>query len=185
MNTIIINGSARKNGYTNTMIDTFKENIVGDVYEVDAYKFDNISPCLDCRFCWKEKACAIKDNMSEIYDKLENADVVVLASPMYFHTVTGKMKIILDRLQVYWAGFVRGDRDTYSNKTSVILMCGGAPSFDNQFLGGELVLKGVSGDINATLKGVVTASNTDKITNEEVKVMKDKIIKISSEIYGN
>ena len=47
---------------------------------------------VDCRYCWHKKGCSIKDGMRDIYQKIEEADNIVLASPMYFHSITGGIK---------------------------------------------------------------------------------------------
>ncbi len=184
MRTIILNGSARRSGFTKKMIDEFKSNATGEIDEIDCYSIKNISPCLDCRYCWKNNRCAINDGMQDIYKKIEEADVIVLATPIYFHSVTGKMKILIDRFQLYWASHIRKDRDAYKEKLSVILMCGGAPSFKNQFLGGEIVLKGLSGDLNATCKGIITLDNTDIVTEKDFNSTKEEIKKITNIIFN-
>ncbi len=183
MKTVIINGSARKTGYTNKMINDFKENTIGEVEEVNCYKIENILPCLDCRYCWKNNKCVIDDGMQDIYKKIDKADVIVFATPIYFHSVTGKMKILIDRFQLYWAGHIRKDHKNYKEKLSIILMCGGAPAFENQFLGGEIVLKGLSNDLNAKCIGIVTLHNTDKVTEDDYITTKKEIIKITNSIY--
>ncbi|ONI39846.1 flavoprotein [Candidatus Epulonipiscium fishelsonii] len=173
MNTLIITGSARKKGHTNNMVDILVKKLDGNIEFVDAYELQkekNISPCLDCRFCWKTPNCCIKDDMQEIYEKIEWADNIVFATPMYFHTVTAPLKIIIDRCQVYWASWVRKDKKEIFSKNGIILMSGGAPSFEEQFLAGEIVLKGVLGDINANYLGKVVFPNTDRdniLTNKE------------------
>ena len=108
MKTLVIMGAARKNGHTRQMVDLFLEHLDGEKEIVDAYRTE-VQPCMDCRFCWKKKECVIKDGMQDIYQKLEEADNIVLASPMYFHSITGRMKTLIDRFQVYWAGHVRQD----------------------------------------------------------------------------
>ncbi len=183
MKTVLINGSPRKVGYTSKMIEEFKLGVVGEIFEINCYEKNNIAPCLDCRYCWKEAKCAINDYMQEIYKKIDEADVLVFATPMYFHSVTGKMKILIDRFQLYWSNNVREVKEVYKEKTSVILMCGGAPVFKNQFLGGELILKNLSKELNAKCKGVVTISDTDKISDSELEVVKEQIKEITTDIY--
>ncbi len=162
MKTLVIIGAARKNGHTRKMVDLFLETLGGDYDIIDAYRLENVGPCLDCRYCWRQKECIVKDGMQEIYAKLEAADNVVLASPMYFHSVTGKMKALIDRFQVYWAGHVRNDRPDHPVRKGAILMVGGAPSFPNQFLGGELVLKNLLSDLSTECLGEVCLPNSDK-----------------------
>ncbi len=97
MKTLVITGAARQKGHTNQMVKLFLDTLGGDYDIIDAYRVENVAPCKDCRYCWHKKGCSIKDGMQEIYDKLEAADNIVLASPMYFHSITGKMKALIDR----------------------------------------------------------------------------------------
>lgn len=60
MKTLVIIGAARPNGHTRKMVDLFLENLDGEKEIIDAYRMD-VKPCMDCRYCWKTKACIIKD----------------------------------------------------------------------------------------------------------------------------
>lgn len=88
--TLIINGSPRINGDTASLLDVVKENIEGEYRVVDVYRCA-ISPCLDCRFCWKNNGCAINDEMQEIYDYIQICDNILIASPIYFSELTGRL----------------------------------------------------------------------------------------------
>ena len=169
MKTLVIIGAARRNGHTRKMVDLFLETLGGEYEIIDAYRVKDIEPCKDCRFCWRKKECVIKDGMQDIYAKLEEADNVVLASPMYFHSVTGKMKALIDRFQVYWAGHVRNDMPEKPLRNGAILMVGGAPSFPNQFLG-EVCLSNSDHDSLETrpdiAEQVVALANTMKAACE-------------------
>ncbi|MFW5891463.1 MAG: flavodoxin family protein [bacterium] len=80
--TLIFFGSARKKGNTRSMLDFFIEELSGDIEVINAYE-ENISPCIDCRYCWKNRGCSIKDNMQDIYNKIDEADNIIIASPVY------------------------------------------------------------------------------------------------------
>ena len=56
-----------------------------------------IAPCDACGTCGKTGKCHIKDNMQEIYPKIAAADGIILASPVYFWSVSGQAKVFLDR----------------------------------------------------------------------------------------
>ena len=187
MNTLVFFGSARMKGNTKTLLDIFVDNIKGKVEVVDAYR-SNVSGCIDCRFCWEERGCSIEDDMQEIYKKIDNADNIVFASPLYFNNVPGPLKNIIDRMQVYWAERVRNQSFKLKEKNSVFLICGGAPKYENQFLSIELVLNGVIKDLNAdNLIGKIYVSNTDKkpIENNKDIILKTKNIaeKINRHFY--
>lgn len=160
MKTLVLFGSARENGHTRQMLDLFLNNLEGEKEIIDAYR-TNVAPCKDCRYCWHKKGCSIKDGMQEIYQKIEEADNIILASPMYFHSISGELKSLIDRLQVYWAGHVRKDMPETFLRKGAILMVGGAPSFEDQFLGGELVFKNLFNDLSTEFLGEVCLANSD------------------------
>jgi multimeric flavodoxin WrbA len=164
MKTLVLHGSARKKGETRSMVDLFLAELgeaAGEVEQIDCYHTD-VAPCIDCRYCWKKRDCSIKDGMQDIYAKVDAADNIIIAAPVYFHSIPGKMKVLVDRFQVYWASQVRGDKPETLSKKGAGLLVGGAPAFENQFLGAQLVVEGILGDFSAENLGFVTFPDTDK-----------------------
>lgn len=179
MHTIIFFGAARKNGHTKQMLDLFCEHLDGDKEIIDAYRQGNIAPCKDCRYCWKLRECSIKDDMQEWYKKIDAADRIVIASPIYFNGFPGSLKIIFDRLQVYWASKVRGDHDKTSTKTSAVLMAGGAPAYDSQFLGGQMTADAVFADLRAECLGNVCLPDSDRDSLDKRPELAQQIIALA------
>lgn len=63
----------------------------------------NIGYCTACYYCkTHDGACSIADNMAEILDKMLEADVIVLASPVYFYSIDAQMKTVIDRTVAKW-----------------------------------------------------------------------------------
>ena len=63
----------------------------------------NINPCVECRRCDATATCAVKtDDMQEIYSRVRNVDGIVLASPIFFMSVSSQTKAMIDRCQSYW-----------------------------------------------------------------------------------
>lgn len=60
----------------------------------------NIAPCHACYACMETHTCAIQDDMKEVFQKLKTADVIVLALPVYFYSVSAQMKAVIDRCLV-------------------------------------------------------------------------------------
>ncbi len=110
MKTLILNGSPRKQGDTAALLGELKRHLDGDIVEYRAYD-DGIGPCTDCRYCWKHDGCSIDDGMQAVYQALEEADNVVIASPLYFSQLTGPLLSLASRLQRYYAARrFRGER---------------------------------------------------------------------------
>ncbi len=98
---VVLVGSKRKGGNTDLLVQAFvdgasKSNIV-DVVSIADY---NVNPCIGCNSCFSREGhkCFQNDDMNEIYDKLMIADIVVVASPVYFYGISAELKAIVDRL---------------------------------------------------------------------------------------
>ena len=102
MRTLIFNGSARKNGDTQSLIEELTRQLEGEVRIVNAHDC-NVRACIDCRRCWEKPECSIQDDWQQIDPYLRSCDNVVIASPVYFCEITGPVLSTLSRLQLYWA----------------------------------------------------------------------------------
>jgi multimeric flavodoxin WrbA len=98
-NVLIISASPRKNGNSDTLCDRFAQGAKesGNSVEKVFLASKNIGYCRGCGICNNTHKCVQKDDMTEILDKMVNADVIVLATPVYFYTMDGQMKTFIDR----------------------------------------------------------------------------------------
>ncbi|MCW4017160.1 MAG: flavodoxin family protein [Candidatus Bathyarchaeota archaeon] len=107
-------GSPRRGGNTDLLISAVLYGAGAGNNDIDkAYLYDaDIMPCVDCRGCKKENfQCTLKDDMKQLYPKLEEADVIVFGTPLYWYGSTGKMKLFIDRLRPYVAsGKLKGKK---------------------------------------------------------------------------
>lgn len=101
-NILIINGSPRANGNTETLVDAFIEGAQGAGHTTAKMNLRqmNVKPCMGCYKCAEKKGdpCIQKDDMQEIYAVYAKADTLVFAAPMYFWAFPAQMKAALDRL---------------------------------------------------------------------------------------
>ena len=134
MKTLILNGSPRINGDTESLIDRFVEKLNGEYKVVNAYRSD-ISPCLDCRYCWENEGCAINDEMQEIYQYIQECNNILIASPIYFSELTGKLLDVGSRLQIYFGArmFRKCEPITKPKQGAVILVGGGDGHMDKAY----------------------------------------------------
>lgn len=99
-NVLVLMGSPRKHGNTDRLADEFIRGAQESGHQVEKIylKDQKVSGCLGCGACQRNGgSCVQKDDMGEIYEKWLAADVVVLASPVYFYTWSSQMKAVLDR----------------------------------------------------------------------------------------
>ena len=100
-NIIILAGSERKDGNTDMLVDAFKKGAVEkNKVEVISVRSHDITPCIGCNSCFTRPGneCFQKDDMQIVYEKLKTADVLVIASPVYFYGISAQLKAIIDRL---------------------------------------------------------------------------------------
>lgn len=99
MKVLGIVGSPRKNGNTDTVVQKVLEGVAESGAETETIYINdlNFKGCQGCGFCNVMPECKIKDDMTEVYKKIEEADGFVFGSPIYFLQFSGQMRLFLDR----------------------------------------------------------------------------------------
>ena len=113
-NVIIISASPRRHGNSDLLCDRFLDGAkdAGNDAEKIFLRDKTINYCLACDGCKKNGGtCVHDDDMSEILDKMTAADVLVLATPVYFYTMDAQMKAVIDRTYAVYPGL--GTKDVY------------------------------------------------------------------------
>lgn len=102
---LILAGSPRKNGNSAALCAAFAEGAkeAGHAVETIHLVDRNIGFCLACYHCASHGGeCVLKDDMADILDRIQAADVLVMASPVYFYAVCGRLKALIDRCIARW-----------------------------------------------------------------------------------
>jgi multimeric flavodoxin WrbA len=96
---LILSSSPRTGGNSDLLCDQFINGAqeAGHRPEKIALKDKKINFCKGCGTCFINKKCSQKDDMTEVLMKMEAADVIVMATPVYFYTMCGQMKTLIDR----------------------------------------------------------------------------------------
>ena len=163
MNILIISGSPRKGGNTELLAEAFAKGAAAHHHvEIVSVRDYTVNPCLGCNTCFKTNGiCAQKDDMTILYEKMSQADMLVIASPVYFYSISAQLKAVIDR-------FHNPIRDTFHIKKVALLLVGAASlpelfdailteynlclNFFNIEDAGKVLVRGVKdkGDINNT-----------------------------------
>lgn len=168
---VVLNGSPRPNGNTRKIIDNFVRGAEESGNEVVVFDLNkmNIHGCLGCCHGGKDhnSPCVQKDDMLKIYPKYKEADIVVLASPLYYWTISGQLKTAFDRL------FAVAECDAnYNNpqKDAILLMAAEGYEFEESKYWYERLLKHLKwnnlGEV--LIGGVMSVGDIDK-KQEELK----------------
>ena len=98
-------GSPRRGGNTDLLLEEALKGAQAEGAEVEGLHLTdfNIIPCRECLKCFNDGHCIILDDMQKIYPKLLEADIIILASPIFFYGVTGWAKALIDRCQALWS----------------------------------------------------------------------------------
>jgi multimeric flavodoxin WrbA len=104
MKIVAIYGSPRRKGNTALLLQKAVEGARKEGAEVEEIVLRDlkISPCLEIYGCLKTGRCVIQDDFQKIYDQLLACQGVMLASPVFFYTVSAHTKILMDRCQSLW-----------------------------------------------------------------------------------
>ncbi len=101
---LILSGSPRRNGNSDILCNEFMRGAVDAGNEVEKIRVaeKKIGYCIACYACRNTGVCAIKDDMAEVMQKMIDADVLVLASPVYFYSIDAQLKALIDRTVCRW-----------------------------------------------------------------------------------
>lgn len=133
---LILTGSPRKNGNSDMLADAFMKGTQEKGHTVNKIEVAklNIGGCTACEMCWtKDGSCVQRDDMTEIEPLLENADVLILVSPLYFFGVSAQLKAVIDRFCAYC---VDNCKKPLNIKESALIMCGECD--EEQFYSGAI-----------------------------------------------
>lgn len=138
MKILVLNGSPRPNGNTAAMVNAFLEGAVESGHQVTVVNVcqKKIAGCLACEYCHTKGngKCIQQDDMQEVYPILEEAEMIVLASPIYYHSFTGQLQCAINRIYAL-------DKPKNLKKAALILSsgsdhvyCGAIYEYQNSFL---------------------------------------------------
>lgn len=138
MNILVLNGSPRPNGNTAAMVEAFVGGAKEAHHSVTVVPVcqKKIAGCLACEYCHTSGngSCVQQDDMQEVYPLLEAADMIVLASPVYYHSFTGQLQCAINRIYAL-------DKPKKLKKAALILSsgsdhvyCGAIYEYQNSFL---------------------------------------------------
>lgn len=96
---LILSASPRKGGNSDQLCDQFMKGAIetGNKAEKIHVADKNINFCTGCLTCQSNRECVHNDDMAEILEKMIQADILVLATPVYFYNMDAQMKVLIDR----------------------------------------------------------------------------------------
>ena len=162
MKVLGIMGSPRIKGNTDLLLDEALKGAQSRGAEVEKLTVSNlkIAPCREIYACLNDGNCVIKDDMADIYPSISSADAVIVASPIFFYTVSAQIMALISRCQAFWARKYVLKMDIPLKKGAFIAV--GATKGAKLFDGPKLTVKYFFQAINAEYKEELLVRGVDK-----------------------
>ena len=192
---LAIKGSPRSNSNSSFMLDRVvygckekaeAENIEISEKIIKPFTMD-IKTCTACFHCDKTAECVFNDDMTELLKDFDGADIVLLASPIYFNGMPSHIKKMIDRCQPIWASkYVLEEPiiDRNKKRRSVLIGAAGAPGYEDQFIALEKVTSLFFRAINAKKFTQFLYPNTDDNLISEDKESLQKLNQIGRDLVS-
>jgi multimeric flavodoxin WrbA len=105
MKVLGIYGSPRQGGNSDKLLDEALKGAESEGAEVSSVRASDLkmSGCLECGGCNETGTCVVDDEMQSVYPRLEEADAIILATPMFFYGMPSQAKALIDRCQAQWS----------------------------------------------------------------------------------
>jgi len=190
MKALVILGSPRVKMNTDLLLEEVikglkSRNVNVEKIELGRLKFD---PCVSCNVCGKTGHCYKKDDMTDIYDKFNDSDIVVIGSPMYFNSVTAITKTMIDRCQSFWSSkyiLNQSSIDKSKKRKGMFVCVGGAKQSEKGFIGATVVMDLFFKAINTEYMYNMLVDNTDEVFVGDSKELLTKAYEIGVKLAIN
>ncbi len=160
-NIVILKGSPRADGNSSTLANQVAAGATQSGAEVGIFDLHNmdIAPCDACDTCQEtDGVCIIKDDMQTLYPKLRQADVIALASPVYWFNVSAQLKLCIDRwyaLETSAGNALRG------KKFALVLAYGDTDLYSSGGINAIHTIESICRYIGAEIVGIVHGTMMD------------------------
>ena len=161
-NVVIISSSMRK-GNSDILCDEFVKGLKENLHNVTKIDLRNLNLkfCIACSDCYNVGRCTLIDDMNTLYDTIKNAEIIVLATPIYFGSISGQMKVFIDRLYPIFTSLK-------AKEIYVIATCyqNSKEHIDNAII----PIKQFASQIKVPIKQIIYGENTDEagdVTKEQ------------------
>lgn len=163
MKVLGIMGSPRIKGNTDLLLDEALRGVKESGAEVEKIIVDKlkIAPCREYYGCLNDGNCVIRDDMDDVYPKIIDTDIIIVASPIFFYTVSAQLMLLISRCQSLWARkYVLKNLDIPIKKGAFISV--GATRGEKLFDGPKLTIKYFFQAINADYAEELLIRGVDK-----------------------
>jgi len=168
-----ISGTPRRGGNTDLLLDKALEGAksAGAVVEKIALRDLDLEGCRECGGCGKSGICIIRDDMRRVYKSLERSDAIIVASPIFFGSVTAQLKAMIDRFQGWWiARYVLKKRKSLKGGSKGYFISASGASGRKYFRPARTLVRIFFATLGATYSGALFCAGVE----DKGAIIKDK-----------
>lgn len=115
-NILVLFGSPKKQGHTKRLLDAFFSACPETVNVQTVYLYDvNPKACIDCNACKKQEKC-VYDDLDSIFQQIQDANLIIVATPVYNYSLPSPLKAFFDRLQPYYYAVFEREENLFASK---------------------------------------------------------------------
>jgi multimeric flavodoxin WrbA len=160
-----ISGSPARGGATEAMLDNALDGARSRGARILKVCLNGLRyrPCQGCGGCLKTGRCVIADDMGPVYALLKKSDSVIVASPVYFGSITAQLKSMLDRLECLWveANLLRRRPKIRGGRRRGYFICSGGSHREGHFADAERMAAIIFNTINVKYSGSLLVKGSD------------------------
>ncbi len=152
---LAIQGSARRGGNSDSLLGSAlgalqKAQDGSEIETLTASELD-ITPCRSCHGCWETGICVIDDRMQQVYRQCLEAEHIIVSAPVYFTSLPGQLKVMIDRFQCFWVRTYRLGSPPRPRRSGMFL-CIGAMDDTRFFDSASLIIRTWMSTLNMKCK---------------------------------
>ena len=157
-------GSPRRDGNSEMLLDKAMEGAGSSGLDTEKIILNELRflPCQECGGCQSRGNCIVDDQMQVVYKKIDEAQALILASPIFFGSLTAQVKAMIDRYQCRWAAkYILGKKETKPSKKGFLILVS-ATNKDSFFKNAESIVKNFFAVLAVEFAGNLYCPNVDK-----------------------
>lgn len=164
---LAIMGSPRRGKNNDTLLDCILKGLSAPDVSIEKHYADelNVNPCKACAGCERKIGCVLEDDMQVLYEKFNTADIIILASPLYFNSISAQLKAVIDRCQAIWSSkYILNQSIINKSKKRIgyFICTAGAPENADLFNAAIPVIDMFFKSVNAEYLGNLLIADVDK-----------------------
>jgi len=180
-NILILKGSPREKGNSSVLADQVAAGAKSTGAKVESIYLHglDIRACDACDLCEQGNGCVINDDMQGLYPKIEAADAIVFASPVYWFTFSAQMKLCIDRCYAYQSN---DWKEMHGKQYALILTYGDTDLYTSGGINAISTFETMCRFLNAEIAGMVYGTMSDVGDAEKQPELMEQAYKLGQKL---